>query len=153
MNQIEKTQIKMIHVAIHQLGLSDEAYREILQGQFGKTSCKDLSFGEAHALIEYLKTLGFKVKGRKCGWCAPRVDRGKLPANVQFLVSPEQTSMIIALRGQIQWRYPDGYERWLSKYAKTDMVRTSLQASRVIEGLKGILRSQADCRGCKAIKF
>ena len=154
MKMIDKVQIQIIHIAKHQLGLADETYRDIMATLFGKDSCKDLSHDQANKLIDHFKTLGFALKGRqKCGWCAPRIDRGKVAPNVTFMVSQGQLDMIEALRSQIRWQYADGYERWLKKYAKTDVVRTSLQASRVIEGLKGILRSQADCKGCSAIKI
>lgn len=153
MNPIDKKQIKIIHIAKSKLNLSDDQYRDILQGHYGKASSKNLTFKEAHDLIEYFKSLGFRIEGksRKCGlMCRPRPKRSGLPNNVQFMVSPGQTAMIEALKKEVTWKYHDGYERWLSKYVGTDIVRTSMQASRTIEGLKGLLRSQADCRGCKA---
>jgi phage gp16-like protein len=155
MKMIEPKQIQLIHIAAHQLRLSREEYEAAIMGQTkGRTaSSKELTYSEAHDLIEHFKSLGFRIRSRKCGWCAPRRDRGKVAPNITYMVSQGQTDMIAALKDQVRWRCADGYERWLSKYAKTDQVRTSLQASRVIEGLKGILRSQADCRGCRAIKF
>ncbi|MFA7465182.1 MAG: hypothetical protein WCY54_09020, partial [Syntrophales bacterium] len=80
--------------------------------------------------------------------CRPRISRGPVPHNVILLLSPEQLAMINSLRAEIRWRYMDGYERWLKKYMKLSTIRTSLEASRVIEGLKGLLRSQQNCRAC-----
>ncbi|MDI6615646.1 MAG: hypothetical protein QME27_02945, partial [Syntrophaceae bacterium] len=62
----------------------------------------------------------------------------------------EQLRMIDALRREVKWRYSDGYERWLSKYLKIDRVRTNLQASRAIEGLKGLIGTQNSGRGARA---
>jgi phage gp16-like protein len=153
--KIDATQIKIIHIAKTQLGLSDDNYRLILAAQCqgksspsrqGKTSSKDLTYREAHGLIEYFKTLGFRVKPVNA---KPR--RAPAPANVAFIATPEQIRMIDALRGEVKWRYSDGYERWLSKYLKVDRVRTNLQAIRAIEGLKGLIKTQHNSRGVKAI--
>jgi hypothetical protein len=135
--KIDSTQTKIIHIAKAQLGLSDDDYGLILRSRYGRTSSKFLTFREAHNLIEYLKTLGFRVKPKTA---KPR--RAPAPANVVFLASPEQMRMIDALRNEIQWRYNDGYERWLSRYLKIADVQTNLQARRAIEGLKGLVRSQ-----------
>lgn len=146
MKKIDATQIKIIHIAKTQLGLNDDNYRLILATQCqGKTSSTDLTYREAHGLIEYFKTLGFRVKPVNA---KPR--RTPAPANVAFIATPEQIRMIDALRRAVEWRYSDGYERWLSKYLKIDQVRTNLQASRAIEGLKGLIRSQGNCRGSRA---
>lgn len=144
--KIDATQIKIIHIAKTQLGLSDDNYRLILAAQCqGKTSSTDLTYREAHGLIEYFKTLGFRVKPVNA---KPR--RAPAPANVAFIATPEQIRMIDALRREVKWRYSDGYERWLSKYLKIDQVRTNLQASRAIEGLKGLIRTQHNGRGARA---
>ena len=143
--KIDATQVKIIHIAKAQLGLSDDLYRDILAGHYGKDSSKDLSFKEAHGLIEYFKTLGFRVKPVNA---KPR--RAPAPANVTFIATPEQIQMIDALRREVKWRYSDGYERWLSKYLKTDQVRTNPQASRAIEGLKGLISTQGTSRGYRA---
>ncbi|MCE5256056.1 MAG: regulatory protein GemA [Spirochaetaceae bacterium] len=153
MKAIDNTQKKLIHIALAQLKMGDEEYRTILDGHYGVTSSKDLSFAQAHELIEYFKSLGFKIKGRKCGWCAPRIDRGRPADNVFFFISPGQARMINGLKEQVRWKSEDGYSRWLNKYYKIDVVRTSIQATRVIEGLKGLLRSQSNCRACGAFNI
>jgi len=144
--KIDATQIKIIHIAKTQLGLNDDEYRLILAARCGgKNSSKDLTYREAHGLIEYFKTLGFRVKPVNA---KPR--RAPAPANVTFIATPEQLRMIDALRREVKWRYSDGYERWLSKYLKIDRVRTNLQASRAIEGLKGLIGTQNSGRGARA---
>jgi phage gp16-like protein len=138
MKMIDATQKQIIHIAKTQLGLSDDDYRLILAARcHGKTSSKDLTYREAHGLIEYFKTLGFRVKPKRS-----KQRRAPVSTNVTFIATPEQMRMIDALRGEVRWRYTDGYERWLSKYLRIDRVRTNRQASRAIEGLKGLIRSQ-----------
>ena len=137
MRRIDPVQIKMIHVAVGQLGLSDDTYRDILHGHYKAESCKDLSYTQASALIDHFKTLGFRIKtvGR-----APRARRTSA-ANVAYLPSREQLDLIDNLKVQIKWQLQDGFQRWLTKYIKTDRVRTSAQAQRAIEGLKGMIKN------------
>lgn len=128
----------MIHVAVGQLGLSDDTYRDILHGHYKAESCKDLTYAQASALIDHFKTLGFKIKsvGRD------RRSRRNTARNVTFLPSREQFALIDQLKVQIKWHLSDGYERWLAKYIHTTHVRTADQARRCIEGLKGMLDNQ-----------
>lgn len=144
MKLIDATQKQIIHIAKAELGLGDDDYRLIISAQCdGKTSSKDLTFREAHGLIEYFKTLGFRVRPKRA---ARR--RAPAPANVSFIATAGQLRMIEALKGEVRWRYADGYERWLSKYLKIDRVRTGLQATRAIEGLKRLIRTQGTIRRC-----
>lgn len=68
-----KKQIKLIHTAIHQLGIDDETYRTMLSA-YGVTSSKELTYPQARDLIEQLQELGFDLKERKYreGMITPR---------------------------------------------------------------------------------
>ena len=141
MRLIEPVQIRMIHVAVGQLGLSDDIYRDILHGHFKVASSKDLTYAQASALIDHFKKLGFKIVGRDRR--SRRNPARRNPArNVTFLPSSMQLDMIDTLATQVAWKYADGFTRWLAKYIKTDKIRTSAQAQRAIEGLKGMLKNQ-----------
>jgi len=144
--KIEPVQIRMIHVAVGQLGLSDDTYRDILHGHYKAESCKDLTYAQASALIDHFKTLGFRIKtvGR-----APRARRTSA-ANVAYLPSREQLDLIDNLKVQIKWQLQDGYQRWLAKYLKISRITTSAQAQRAIEGLKGMLTNQNKGCHCEA---
>ena len=135
---IEPVQVRMIHVAVGQLGLSDQIYRDILHGHFKAESCKDLSYAQASDLIDHFKTLGFRIKtvGRD------RRSRRNTALNVVSIPSRDQLDLIDNLKVQITWKFADGFTRWLTKYIKTDRVRTSAQAQRAIEGLKGMIKNQ-----------
>jgi hypothetical protein len=143
MKMIEPKQKQLIHIAQSQCKLSDVEYRDIIAGQTKgkKTSSKDLTYFEADAVINYfVKTLGFKIVGRdRRSRRSPA--RRSSARNVTFLPSTDQLNMIDTLKVQIQWQLADGFQRWLAKYIKTDRVRTSAQAQRAIEGLKGMIKN------------
>ncbi len=156
MRKIEPVQVRMIHVAVGQLGLSDDIYRAIIAGrtQGKKTSCKELTYDEADQVINYfVKNLGFKIKSsyirtageyRRKRWAyanSRRSGNKPLPGNVVAFPSPMQLDMIATLSAQVAWKFADGYQRWLAKYIKTDRVRTAAQAQRAIEGLKGMIKN------------
>ncbi|MCW7552569.1 regulatory protein GemA [Endozoicomonas gorgoniicola] len=54
-----------IHVAKRELGMSDKDYREALEGQTGKTSCKDMTLSQLYTVEAYFKKLGFKPTIKK----------------------------------------------------------------------------------------
>lgn len=147
--KIESIQVKMIHTAVSKLGLSDEEYRETLEGRYGKASCKGLTYAEASCLIDWFKTLGFRIERRRRHTAAtpsrdvflalPPKDR---PANVVLLPSRDQLDMIDTLAKKVAWKVEDGFSRWRKKYMKIDRIKTAGQASDVIEGLKGLLDHQ-----------
>lgn len=146
----------LIHVAIGELGLADTVYRDILHVRYHAESCKEITPAQADDLMKYFRSLGFRKKRKpsyapnglregKCNLCTPRVRREKPPENVFYLVSEEQLAKIEHLKQDIKWRAWDGYQRWLEKYFKIERVRLSIEASVVIEGLKGMWKSQNKC--------
>ncbi|NPU84394.1 MAG: DUF1018 domain-containing protein [Syntrophaceae bacterium] len=155
MKMIEPVQIQLIHIAKKQLGLSDEEYRLAIGAQTKgkKRSSAGLTYFEADGLINYFRTLGFKIQSnyirtrgqaRRSRW-QPINDRKRArqnPANVIMLPSRDQIEMINVLQKKIAWRYEDGYQRWLEKYIKIPRIKTAQQASDTIEGLKGLLAHQ-----------
>lgn len=142
MKQIDSKQIKLIHVAISKLRIEDHVYRQILHDRYGVRTCKDLSYEQASDLIDHFKRMGFRIKKKSCSLCRPRSWREKPADNITYLVSQEQLRMIDHLRQDIHWKYHDGYWRWLRNHMGIERIRTSLEASKVIEGLKAILKSQ-----------
>jgi hypothetical protein len=144
-------QKQLIHIAKAQCGLSDVEYRDLLAGQTKgeKTSCSDLSYDEADAVINYfVKTLGFKIKEkytakeRAAKKYAERRWRKGRPSNVYCLATHDQLNKISSLAGQIKWRVEDGFHRWMKKYMRINSIKTDDEACKVIEGLKGMLANQ-----------
>ena len=54
--------IRLIHVGKQKTGLTEEAYRALLEGITGKTSSTELTIAELEAVLKALKSLGFQVK-------------------------------------------------------------------------------------------
>jgi hypothetical protein len=148
----DNKQKTLIHLARTQLGMSEDQYRAAIRRICnGKESAKGLTYDEAHALIEHFRHLGFQIKpkGGVCrAMCAPRKRGEKLPDNVLVLASPAQVAKINRLIADIRWKTIDGFVRWLRKYYGIDRIKYSLEASRVMEGLKGLWKSQHGCK-CK----
>jgi phage gp16-like protein len=146
--KIDSKQIQLIHIARKQLGLTDENYRAIISGrsQGKKESSRELTYQEADAVINYMIRLGFRIKAKYVAreQAAKRalLRKGRAAGNLFILASQEQLNMINALAGKIRWRFEDGFQRWMKKYIKIDMVRTDDEACKVIEGLKGMLVNQ-----------
>lgn len=60
-----KQLLAKVHIAKKQLGLSDDDYRDTLQGLFGVRSASKLSDRRLTELVEYFKSVGFKPLPRK----------------------------------------------------------------------------------------
>ena len=54
------TQLARIHIAKKELGLDDDAYRDVLARVTGKTSSKDMTTGERNRVIDELMRLGWR---------------------------------------------------------------------------------------------
>ena len=54
--------ITLIHVARQKLGMDDDTYRALLHDRFGVASSKDMDWKQRRQLLDYFKTLGFKVR-------------------------------------------------------------------------------------------
>ena len=159
---IEPVQIRLIHIAKAQLSLSEDEYRQIIgaQTKMKKWSSKDLTYFEADGLINYFKTLGFKIQSsyirtsgaaRRSRW-QPSNARGRArqnAANVVLMPSRDQMEMIDVLKKKITWRFEDGYQRWLQKYMRIARIVTADQASNTIEGLKKLLKHQGENGACQ----
>ncbi len=148
----DNKQKTLIHLARAQLAIAEEAYRAMLGARYHVGSSKDLSYRQADDLINYFVSLGFKIRTNlkpMCSYmCEPRPRGIPLPPNVLVMVSPQQMRKIEHLVEDIHWRSVDGFSRWLKKYHGIDKIKYSLEASRVMEGLKGMWKSQNKCN-CK----
>ena len=155
MRMIEPKQIQLIHIARAQLGLDEDNYRTIIQARTKnkKHSSKDLTYFEADGLINYFKTLGFKIQSnyirtsgaaRRARWQPANDCRKNKGAggNVFVLPTPDQLAMIEALKSKVAWRAEDGFNLWQKKYLKIDRIKSLEDAQRVIEGLKGLVAHQ-----------
>lgn len=53
---------RLAHVARRELGIDDDAWRQLLRDRFQVASSKDLSVGRLEDLVQHLKACGFKVR-------------------------------------------------------------------------------------------
>ena len=57
--------IKLIHVGRTEIGLSEDDYRNLLEGATGKNTCVNMIILELEAVLKIIKNHGFKVKRKK----------------------------------------------------------------------------------------
>jgi hypothetical protein len=60
-----RAQLAVIHIAVKELHLTDEVYRDILWLRFRKESACDLTPEEVSALLDHFKSLGWKPRVRQ----------------------------------------------------------------------------------------
>ena len=134
---ITASQVRSIKIAQRRLGIEEAEYRELLDTRYGVDSCTALTRRQASDL---LSRLGRRLP-RPPGTGRPRAPRPpRLPENATRLVSRTQATLIAELAAEIEWREPDGYIRWLEANMGLHRIATSVQAGRVIEGLKAMRR-------------
>jgi len=59
---LARREIQLIHVARQQTGMDDDTYRAMLHDRFGVASSKEMGWQQRKQLLDYFKTLGFKVR-------------------------------------------------------------------------------------------
>lgn len=126
---ITRKQIQLIHIAKQQLCIDDDTYKELL-ANYNVESSKDLTSIQAEYLLRHLRSKGFKI-------VKPARNKVKMYNKVIKLASPAQHKLINILKANIYWQV--SFESWLNKRMKMKTILTSKDASKVIEGLKGML--------------
>lgn len=126
---ITKKQIQLIHIAKQQLCIDDDTYKELL-ANYHVDSSKHLTSSQAEHLLRHLRSKGFKI-------VKPARNKAKMHNKVIKLASPAQHRLINILKANIHWQI--SFESWLNKRMKIKNILTSKDASKVIEGLKGML--------------
>ncbi len=103
------------------------------------SSCTQLNRRQASIL---LKTLGRPLapvpSTPKRKQNKRRAAPAPVPDNVIRLATPDQLRLINDLVGEITWHTDGGYLSWLNKSFGLCRPRTATDASKIIEGLKGI---------------
>jgi phage gp16-like protein len=125
-------QVRMIHVAVTQLGLADEEYRALLQSEAGVTSSKDLSNTGVNRVLKRFAKLGFNNTAHRPRRYAPK-----------GLITPEQQSMIKQQYEQLGWAEFARQMGFNKRCCGKAMPQTRGDAIKVIEGQKAILGRRA----------
>lgn len=115
--------IKLIHVGRREIGMTDDAWRAYLQGEFGVASSTQLSFGCLERAVAHLRRLGFKPVGAGSAARAPHEwswvdtapeDRRRLLRKLIMLAGPKGAN--IRHGGQV--RYIEGIARQMAGLGK-----------------------------------
>jgi hypothetical protein len=155
--RIDKKQIQLIHIAIHQLKIPDSVYRDMLWVMFKKKSCKDLSRQQAGKLLHEFRARGFKMKAgssprRRLTGQGPgpsnerqkraytRASAACWPKNVTWFISPKQKSKILELLGELGWSF-DAFLSWIPKQFPFKHPGNRSHASDVISRLIAVRRA------------
>lgn len=139
---ITPAQVRAIHVALPRRGIDDDEYRGLLRDRFDVDTCKALTRRQASELLNVLGRALPHPPGR--GPRAPRLraPRERARPGVTRMATPAQRRLVDEIAGEIAWREPNGFRRWLHRNMSLDRVSTAVQAARVIEGLKAMRRRQ-----------
>lgn len=148
---IHPKQIQIIKLAQKELGIGDDAYRDLLEEMFGVRSCTALNLDQANELIDELQRKGWRLIGKKGGRQVhgPRRQPAEKPArstresgNLVHLASADELAKISAVAALVKWELADGFSRWLRARFGLERVRTAGEAYKVIEGLKKLFEGQ-----------
>ncbi len=141
-------QRQLIKIMQRQIGIDDDAYRDLLEDRFKVRSSTKLSYLQAGIMIEDLKKKGpgvYKPGKRKSnrmkrhGAFQAAKASGKKIIN---LASIREIDKINKLADLIEWRVEGGLYGWMRKRFKINKVRTAQDAYLVIEGLKKLFENQ-----------
>jgi hypothetical protein len=139
-----KKQRQLIAIGCSQVGIDADMRHQILFDRYGVDSSTKLSKIQAEEFLRDLAGKGFKINPKKPARSRKSPDgvARKPGAGVVRIASQAEHAKIEALAGLIHWRIENGFAAWLQKRFRIDRVRTSMEAFRVIEGLKKMFENQ-----------
>ena len=135
-------QFALVHVAKKELGLTDEAYRDILFVEAGVESSRDLSRSALDKVLARFSDMGWQGPGHLDGGRRPRRSPSSRPSDQvpDELPTPGQQCMLKPLWEDLGW--PPGERRTLFTKRVCDGLpwpQTRTQAGRLIEALKAMV--------------
>ncbi|HEY1685527.1 MAG TPA: phage protein GemA/Gp16 family protein [Tepidisphaeraceae bacterium] len=87
---LSKSQIQLIHIAKHQAGLTDDAYRTVLRSVGGVESSKELNQADYERVLAVLEQHGFVDAKNGAGYWQRKAEYAELFANVRLVRKIEQ---------------------------------------------------------------
>lgn len=131
---------RTIFVGCKELGLDDDARRDLQLAACGKASMRDMTDGDMRKVVDRLKASGFGVKktGRKPA--APRADLRlchvlwRLLGEADLLKRPGRDGLNAFVRSRFG-------ETWGSVPADIDMLRDHKKIAAIVEALKAMCAS------------
>ena len=144
--RVSGKQIALIHVAAHQLGMSDADYRALLMGAAGVRSASDLDAAGFEAVLRRFEALGFaKGKARRAG--VPAAAPAPVPPQYCERWGMATPAQVDTIRGMWRTWYEGSDEasaralrHWLeTHYHVTDLRFCDVPtAQKALEGLKAM---------------
>lgn len=133
-----KKQRQLIAIGCSHVGIDADMRHQILFDRYGVDSSTKLSKIQAEDFLRDLAGKGFKIKPKKPARSRRSSDGvARRPgAGVVRIASQAEHAKIDAVAALVPWRVENGMVLWLQKRFGIDRVRTSMEAWKVIEGLK-----------------
>lgn len=129
---LARREIQLIHIARQQTDMDEDTYRAMLHDRFGVSSSKDMDWRQRKQLLDYFKTLGFKV--------TPSKTRPQSRALADDAQSKKIRELWLTLHTNGKVRNPDesALAAFVKRQTKVDALQwlSTKQASAVIEELK-----------------
>lgn len=125
-------QNKKIWALKSELCLSEELLRDVVESVTKQRSISGLSCEQAMQIINRLQRHS-RRRFRK-----PRAGK-----NVILMATPKQRTMINVMAGKIQWKYSDGFQRFLkARFKGMSAIKTNKDVTRVRKALDNIIMCQ-----------
>jgi hypothetical protein len=132
-------QIKAIHSLRGQLHMADESYVDLIARHgLGVMSSKDLTRNQASKVIAEMIAKLPGATPQPSTKTSKKTEPVTTRGNVVAFATPPQKILIGHLTREIDWYRHSSFEAWLEKNMGLSKVVTKEEASRVIEGLKGL---------------
>ncbi|MBU0946938.1 MAG: regulatory protein GemA [Proteobacteria bacterium] len=127
----DRAELAKIHIAKKQLGLSDDAYRDVLQMRYKKDSAAKLSSAQARNLVDHFKALGFRVKRKKSSKTSPQYDDGQMRRVVALWIT-------LGNEGVVKNKSDQALQKYVKRMTGKDNLRwcDGGDLDRIIESLK-----------------
>lgn len=138
---LKKRLLALVHLAPKQLGLDEEARRDLQEEVTGKRSASEMTVAELNHLIAVYRSLGFKVETKGGGGYSPKYDDPQKAKIVALWITCFQ-------QGVVENRSHAALERFVKRVtgvAKLEWL-TPPQANQAIEALKQML-DRAEAQG------
>lgn len=122
-------------------------YESLLLNHFGVSSSKEMFIDDLIRLAAYMDGHG-ELKMSGAGAVKHRSGRSEKAAaqaaqaegKLTKLITPKQRRFIAVLASRVLWKYEDGFDRWIKQRFGLDRVRTTKEASTVINGLMAMIK-------------
>jgi phage gp16-like protein len=149
-NDERRVLLAKIHIAIKDLGIDEDTYRELLRNRFNVESAKVLGRMEMKKLLKHFESCGWQPKGgegkRQAGKPAPQGDAERAAKQVMAL---RQRALDTAAKIENGDKRLQGLCRRICEVEHVDWCRDAASLKRLIAVLDSIVKSDASHKGAE----